>query len=86
MQTLLQPLKDAGTAVIADVFDSLHLLPLVLDNALRPVGTAEIFAGPAYTLTGESAQFTGGDRAKLAAITMLKLLTMQMVLLKKLHR
>jgi 4-hydroxy-4-methyl-2-oxoglutarate aldolase len=61
-------LLTAGTAVIADVFDTLKILPLVLDNALRPVGTATPFAGPAYTITGESIQWVGGDRPKLAAI------------------
>ncbi len=61
-------LKAAGTAVIADVFDSLQRTPPVLDNTLRPVGPAIAFAGPAYTITGESAHFTGGDRLKLAAI------------------
>lgn len=68
MQTSLDALKSAGTAVIADVFDSLQLLPQVLDNSLQPVGAATTFAGPAYTITGESIQFQGGDRAKLGAI------------------
>jgi 4-hydroxy-4-methyl-2-oxoglutarate aldolase len=68
MQTSLDALKAAGTAVIADVFDSLQRTPPVLDNSLRPVGTAAVFAGTAYTITGESVSFTGGDRAKLAAI------------------
>lgn len=61
-------LTSAGTAVIADVFDSLKLTPPVLDNALAPVGPATAFAGPVYTITGESVAFEGGDRAKLAAI------------------
>lgn len=68
MQNSLEALKAAGTAVISDVFDSLHLTPPVLDNNLRPVGAASSFAGPAYTITGESIHFSGGDRAKLAAI------------------
>jgi regulator of RNase E activity RraA len=68
MDTSFEPLKTAGTAVIADVFDSMKILPPVLDNALRPVGADSTFAGPAYTITGESAQWVGGDRAKLAAI------------------
>jgi 4-hydroxy-4-methyl-2-oxoglutarate aldolase len=68
MQTSLEALKTAGTAVISDVFDSLRRTPPVLDNSLRPVGHAAVFAGPAYTITGESVSFTGGDRAKLAAI------------------
>lgn len=68
MQTSLEALKAAGTAVIADVFDSLQRTPPVLDNSLRPVGRAAVFAGQAYTITGESVSFTGGDRAKLTAI------------------
>ena len=63
-----EDLTTAGTAVIADVFDSLGLVPPALDNALRPVGPVTAFAGPAYTITGESVPYTGGDRAKLAAI------------------
>ena len=69
MQDRLEQLRSAGTAVIADVFDSFEQIPLVLDNALRSVrvqGTS--FAGPAYTLTGETVPFRGSDRAKLAAI------------------
>jgi regulator of RNase E activity RraA len=68
MQNSLSALKAAGTAVISDVFDSLQRTPPVLDNCLRPVGPAKAFAGPAYTVTGETVRFTGGDRAKLAAI------------------
>jgi 4-hydroxy-4-methyl-2-oxoglutarate aldolase len=68
MQTSLEALKAAGTAVISDVFDSLQRTPPVLDNSLRAIGRAAVFAGPAYTVTGESVSFTGGDRAKLAAI------------------
>jgi 4-hydroxy-4-methyl-2-oxoglutarate aldolase len=68
MQTSLEALKTAGAAVISDVFDSLQRTPPVLDNTLRPIGRAAVFAGPAYTITGESVSFTGGDRAKLAAI------------------
>jgi regulator of RNase E activity RraA len=68
MQTNLEALKAAGTAVIADVFDSMQKTPPVLDNCLRPIGPATVFAGPAYTVTGESVRFTGGDPAKLAAI------------------
>ena len=68
MQNILEALKTAGTAVIADVFDSLHRTPPVLDNCLRPIGPAAVFAGPAYTVTGESVRYTGGDRAKLEAI------------------
>ena len=68
MQTSFESLKAAGTAVISDVFDSLQLLPPVLDNSLRPIGAGSTFAGPAYTITGESINFIGGDRAKLSAI------------------
>lgn len=68
MQTSFESLKSAGTAVISDVFDSLHLPPPVLDNSLRPIGASSTFAGPAYTITGESVSFQGGDRAKLSAI------------------
>ena len=68
METTLEPLKAAGTAIIADVFDSLHLLPPVFDNSLHSFGNGSTFAGPAYTITGEPVLFTGGDRAKLAAI------------------
>jgi 4-hydroxy-4-methyl-2-oxoglutarate aldolase len=65
---LYEALASAGTAVIADVFDSFRLQPPVLDNQLSAVGKAIAFAGPAYTIEGESRQYEGGDRAKLAAI------------------
>jgi 4-hydroxy-4-methyl-2-oxoglutarate aldolase len=68
MHNNFETLKSAGTAVIADVFDSMQMLPPVLDNALRPVAAATAFAGPAYTITGEPVTYIGGDRAKLAAI------------------
>jgi 4-hydroxy-4-methyl-2-oxoglutarate aldolase len=59
----------AGTAVVADVFDALGLLPPVLDNAIAPVSPSRGFAGPAYTVSGESHQWSGGgDKAKLGAI------------------
>ena len=62
-------LLEAGTAVIADVFDACNQLPLVFDTALRPVSSSHArFAGPAYTIAGEAAVWQGGDRAKLAAI------------------
>ena len=61
-------LRSAGTAVISDVFDSMEMTPPVFDNSLRPVGASSVFAGPAYTVTGESLLFKGGDRAKLRAI------------------
>lgn len=69
MQEQLEQLRSAGTAVIADVFDSFEQQPLVLDNALRSVRTrGGSFAGPAYTITGGAAIWKGGDHAKLAAI------------------
>lgn len=68
MLTNFEVLMSAGTAVISDVFDSLQILPPVLDNSLRPIGKGAAFAGPAYTITGESLSFKGGDRAKLSAI------------------
>jgi regulator of RNase E activity RraA len=68
MQNDFGTLRSAGTAVISDVFDSMQLAPPVLDNGLRPIGAAVAFAGPAYTITGESACFEGGDRKKLSAI------------------
>ena len=61
-------LKAAGTAVICDVFDTLGLLPPVLDNALFHVAQPAAFVGPAYTVTGKLATFSGGDRLKLEAI------------------
>ena len=70
MEVSLDTLIEAGTAVISDVFDELGRLPPVLDNTLIPIpGPGIRFAGPAYTITGESHQWSGsGDRAKLAAI------------------
>jgi 4-hydroxy-4-methyl-2-oxoglutarate aldolase len=68
MDSPFATLKTAGTAVIADLFDSMNLLPPVLDNALKAVGADQAFAGPAYTITGESITWSGSDRAKLAAI------------------
>lgn len=71
MNSRLQILLTAGTAVIADVFDTLGRLPPVLDNTLFTLNgePAERFIGPAYTITGKSEQWTvGGDRKKLAAI------------------
>ena len=68
MLSSFEALRSAGTAVISDGFDSLHMTPPVLDNSLRPVGVSSSFAGPAYTITGESVIFEGGDRAKLLAI------------------
>jgi len=69
MDSSLAILLDAGTAVVADVFDSLGQLPPVLDNSLFAIPRGARFAGPAYTIAGEPQRWTsGGDRAKLAAI------------------
>ncbi|GAC1419315.1 MAG: hypothetical protein NVSMB62_11920 [Acidobacteriaceae bacterium] len=70
MTNELKILLAAGTAVVSDVFDSLGLKPPVLDTALFSVkGAGHGFAGPAYTITGESEEWAiGGDREKLAAI------------------
>jgi regulator of RNase E activity RraA len=70
MEQLMKSLRQAGTAVIADIFDNLGHLPPVLDNNLFPIpGPGVQFAGPAYTIAGESHSWSGrGDRDKLAAI------------------
>ena len=68
MDPSLTALMEAGTAVIADVFDLLGMTPPVLDNALHPVGRAASFAGPAYTIGGTAHIWKGGDREKLQAI------------------
>jgi len=70
MSEMLKGLLEAGTAVVSDVFDSLGLRPPVLDTSLFAVkGPGHGFAGPAYTITGESEEWAkGGDREKLAAI------------------
>jgi regulator of RNase E activity RraA len=70
MKTSLKSLLQAGTAVIADVFDTMGHLPPILENSLFPIpGPGSRFIGPAYTITGESHSWSGkGDRAKLAAI------------------
>jgi 4-hydroxy-4-methyl-2-oxoglutarate aldolase len=71
MDNKLQILATAGTSVIADIFDKMGKLPLVLDNDLFPIpGSTEArFAGPAYTITGEYHKWSEGpDREKLAAI------------------
>ena len=69
----LMPLLDAGTAVIADVFDALNQVPLVVDNRIAAIGDGACrFVGPAYTITGESFRWSGGgDRAKLEAIDLM---------------
>ena len=61
-------LQAAGTSAIADIFDQLGLLPPVLDNHLLPLQEGSVFAGPAYTVAGETETYTGSDRAKLEAI------------------
>ena len=48
-------LQAAGTAAIADIFDQRNLQPPVLDNSLFAVKEGSLFAGPAYTVAGESA-------------------------------
>ncbi|MEX2355819.1 MAG: RraA family protein, partial [Thermaerobacterales bacterium] len=70
MDANLKTLIEAGTAVIADVFDDTEHLPPVLDNALFSLNRTGInFIGPAYTITGESHKWSGGgDRDKLKAI------------------
>jgi 4-hydroxy-4-methyl-2-oxoglutarate aldolase len=69
MTEQLKILLQAGTAVISDVCDSIGIAPPVLDTELFAVkGFGHGFAGPAYTIAGESQKWTGGDREKLAAI------------------
>jgi regulator of RNase E activity RraA len=65
----MNALLDAGTAVIADVFDSLGLPPPALANSIAPLAAGASFIGPAYTIAGR-AEAIGqtGDRNKLAAI------------------
>ena len=60
-------LRNAGTAVVSDVFDDLGRRPSVLHHDIAPLG-AGAFAGPAYTIEGRSEEFEGGDRPKLQAI------------------
>jgi 4-hydroxy-4-methyl-2-oxoglutarate aldolase len=69
MNSTLQELAAAGTAVIADVMDAEGRTPTVLDNQIVSfVASGAGFAGPAYTISGESHRWSGSDRAKLAAI------------------
>ena len=66
-------LLEAGTAAIADVFDALDQVPLVVDNRVVSIGESDCcFAGPAYTIAGESFRWSGsGDRLKLEAIDLM---------------
>jgi len=66
-------LLEAGTAAISDIFDAMDQMPLVIDNSLTFVGEGSCrFAGPAYTIKGESFRwFQGGDKAKLEAIDLM---------------
>ena len=66
--TALTTLRAAGTALIADIFDTLSLEPPILANDLTPAASFEPFAGPAYTVEGRMQTFSGGDREKLSAI------------------
>lgn len=71
MRTHVDALIQAGTAVISDVFDNLDMTPTSLDTALFSIQSPMVpFAGPAYTIEGESVRWTGGggDRLKLEAI------------------
>ena len=70
MKIEFQCLLEAGTAVIADAFDTLGRAPMVLDTNLFAVkGPGTRFIGPAYTVSGESHRWSGdGDRTKLCAI------------------
>jgi len=70
MHSSFGALLDAGTAVISDIFDTMRQMPLVLDNQIFPItGENCRFAGPAYTITGETYYWEGGgDRSKLEAI------------------
>jgi hypothetical protein len=69
----LNVLIEAGTAAVSDVFDILGLMPPVVDNNLAFIGEGNCcFAGPAYTIQGESFRWGGGgDRAKLEAIDLM---------------
>ncbi len=66
----IETLRAAGAAVVADVFDRLGLVPPALATDLWPTrGPGGSFAGPAYTVAGESRLGPNrGDREKLQAI------------------
>jgi regulator of RNase E activity RraA len=70
MNPRLAVLTETGTAVIADVFDGMGILPPVLDNALFAIdGEARRFGGFAHTIAGvPHAWDSGRDPEKLAAI------------------
>ena len=71
MANTVKRFLDVGTAVIADVFDNMGKTPKVLDNRLyHLLEPARPFAGPAYTIEGESYRWSdgSGDRGKLQAI------------------
>ncbi|MFH1844075.1 MAG: hypothetical protein ABIF77_12790, partial [bacterium] len=69
-QSLVASLQQAGTAVIADVFDTMDQMPLALANDLWPTrGYGFPFAGPAYTVDGRSLKGPQqGDLDKLRAL------------------
>jgi 4-hydroxy-4-methyl-2-oxoglutarate aldolase len=69
----LNALIKAGTAAVSDVFDILGLIPPVVDNNLTFMGEGNCrFAGPAYTIQGQSFRWDGGgDHAKLEAIDLM---------------
>ncbi|HEY0247268.1 MAG TPA: hypothetical protein VGC45_03310 [Gryllotalpicola sp.] len=65
----MKQLLEAGTAVIADVYDSIGRIPTVLSNSIVPLKQGESFIGPAFTVNGVAAVTAEtGDRAKLGAI------------------
>ena len=64
-------LLEAGTAVISDIFDAIGRPPLSLDPSLFSIlGPGNGFAGPAYTIAGETHRWSdgSGDLKKLQAI------------------
>jgi regulator of RNase E activity RraA len=67
--SLIKLLLEVGTAVVADVLDTLRITPTVLAPSITSVTPEVRFAGPAYTITGETHRSSSaGDHAKLAAI------------------
>lgn len=66
---MLDTLLKAGTAVVADVFDSIGRLPAVLVETITPIAHDAGFVGPAFTITGTAVlSEETGDRSKLSAI------------------